>query len=174
MLPSCMSVVWIIKVCTYRLWRMCKPENDGNKCAGNKQQRNVVFSVRYYVQTTESAVLHRKMQKIEKQYQVGRVTGNTTFFAMPYYVNLKVNFVNFRDQVRILVEGFFTLNQDIPAFKEHLRDFLVQIKVNFVFIICLKGIVLCRVDQGLFEGTMLALAIEGDHHYKSKKMGNST
>ena len=37
-----------------------------------------------------------------------------------------------RDQVRILVEGFFTLNQDIPAFKEHLRDFLVQIKVNFV------------------------------------------
>ncbi|CAB3992025.1 exportin-1 isoform X1 [Paramuricea clavata] len=32
------------------------------------------------------------------------------------------------DQVRILVEGFFTLNQDIPAFKEHLRDFLVQIK----------------------------------------------
>lgn len=33
------------------------------------------------------------------------------------------------DQLRILVEGFFTLNQDIPAFKEHLRDFLVQIKV---------------------------------------------
>ena len=31
--------------------------------------------------------------------------------------------------MRILVEGFFTLNQDIPAFKEHLRDFLVQIKV---------------------------------------------
>ena len=45
--------------------------------------------------------------------------------------------------MRILVEGFFTLNQDIPAFKEHLRDFLVQIKVIFIFIICLRAIVLC-------------------------------
>ena len=26
--------------------------------------------------------------------------------------------------------GLFSLNQDIPAFKEHLRDFLVQIKVS--------------------------------------------
>ena len=53
--------------------------------------------------------------------------------------NVCVNkvFVYFRDQVRILVEGFFTLNQDIPAFKEHLRDFLVQIKVFFMFMICI-------------------------------------
>ena len=27
------------------------------------------------------------------------------------------------------VQGLFDLDQDIPAFKEHLRDFMVQIKV---------------------------------------------
>jgi len=32
-------------------------------------------------------------------------------------------------QVKMFLEGLFHLNHDIPAFKEHLRDFLVQIKV---------------------------------------------
>ncbi|XP_072023623.1 exportin-1-like [Amphiura filiformis] len=31
-------------------------------------------------------------------------------------------------QIRVFVQGLFSLNQDIPAFKEHLRDFIVQIK----------------------------------------------
>ncbi|KAG9510172.1 Exportin-1 [Fragariocoptes setiger] len=31
-------------------------------------------------------------------------------------------------QVEITVKGFFDLDQDIPAFKDHLRDFLVQIR----------------------------------------------
>ena len=35
----------------------------------------------------------------------------------------------FRAQLAIIVEGFFTLNQDIAAFKNHMRDFLVQCKV---------------------------------------------
>lgn len=35
-------------------------------------------------------------------------------------------------QVKLFVTGLFSLNQDIPAFKEHLRDFLVQIKVCLV------------------------------------------
>ena len=33
-------------------------------------------------------------------------------------------------QVKVFVEGLFHLNNNIPAFKEHLRDFLVQIKVR--------------------------------------------
>ncbi|XP_018334478.1 exportin-1 [Agrilus planipennis] len=32
------------------------------------------------------------------------------------------------NQIKITVQGFFSLHQDIPAFKEHLRDFLVQIR----------------------------------------------
>lgn len=39
-------------------------------------------------------------------------------------------FLVFSAQVKVFVTGLFSLNQDIPAFKEHLRDFLVQIKVS--------------------------------------------
>lgn len=42
--------------------------------------------------------------------------------------NLRVGGVS--AQVKVFVTGLFSLNQDIPAFKEHLRDFLVQIKVS--------------------------------------------
>ena len=34
------------------------------------------------------------------------------------------------NQIKITVQGLFNLDQDIPAFKEHLRDFLVQIRVS--------------------------------------------
>eukprot|EP00096_Caligus_rogercresseyi_P016793 TRINITY_DN975_c0_g1_i1.p1 TRINITY_DN975_c0_g1~~TRINITY_DN975_c0_g1_i1.p1 ORF type:complete len:1062 (-),score=444.95 TRINITY_DN975_c0_g1_i1:1520-4705(-) len=33
-----------------------------------------------------------------------------------------------KNQINITVQGLFDLNQDIPAFREHLRDFLVQIR----------------------------------------------
>lgn len=33
-------------------------------------------------------------------------------------------------QLKVTVEGLFNLDQDIPGFREHLRDFLVQIKVR--------------------------------------------
>ncbi len=32
--------------------------------------------------------------------------------------------------MRVFVEGLFHLNKDIPQFKEHLRDFLIEIKVH--------------------------------------------
>ena len=35
-------------------------------------------------------------------------------------------------QLKVFIEGLFHLDNDIPQFKEHLRDFLVQIKVQFV------------------------------------------
>jgi hypothetical protein len=38
----------------------------------------------------------------------------------------------FSAQIRIIIKGFFDLDQNLSAFKEHLRDFLVQIKVFFV------------------------------------------
>ena len=33
-------------------------------------------------------------------------------------------------QLKVTVEGLFNLDQDITGFREHLRDFLVQIKVR--------------------------------------------
>uniref|UniRef100_A0A9J8A2B7 Exportin-1 n=1 Tax=Cyprinus carpio carpio TaxID=630221 RepID=A0A9J8A2B7_CYPCA len=51
-------------------------------------------------------------------------------FIQEYVANLlKSAFPHLQDaQVKVFVTGLFSLNQDIPAFKEHLRDFLVQIK----------------------------------------------
>ena len=34
-----------------------------------------------------------------------------------------------RPQIKVFIEGLFSFDQDIPSFKEHLRDFLVQIRV---------------------------------------------
>lgn len=31
-------------------------------------------------------------------------------------------------QIKVTVQGMFDFNNDLPAFKEHLRDFLVQIR----------------------------------------------
>jgi exportin-1 len=42
---------------------------------------------------------------------------------------LKAAFPHLTDgQIKVTVQGLFHLDQDVPQFKEHLRDFLVQIK----------------------------------------------
>lgn len=46
---------------------------------------------------------------------------------------LMVIFILVSAQIKLTVQGLFDLNQNIPAFKEHLRDFMVQIKVFFLF-----------------------------------------
>ncbi|KAH0622885.1 hypothetical protein JD844_025713 [Phrynosoma platyrhinos] len=51
---------------------------------------------------------------------------NNQMFIQEYVANLlKSAFPHLQDaQVKLFVTGLFSLNQDIPAFKEHLRDFL--------------------------------------------------
>lgn len=44
-----------------------------------------------------------------------------------------VIFILVSAQIKLTVQGLFDLNQNIPAFKEHLRDFMVQIKVSWPF-----------------------------------------
>jgi exportin-1 len=51
-------------------------------------------------------------------------------YVQEYVANLlKSAFPHLNDnQIKITVTGMFTLNQDVNSFKEHLRDFLVQIR----------------------------------------------
>ncbi|ODN05594.1 Exportin-1 [Orchesella cincta] len=51
-------------------------------------------------------------------------------YVQEYVANLlKTAFPHLNDnQIKITVQGMFTLNQDVSAFKEHLRDFIVQIR----------------------------------------------
>lgn len=37
------------------------------------------------------------------------------------------------NQIKVFVTGLFNLDQDVQAFKEHLRDFLIQIRVSISF-----------------------------------------
>ncbi|KTF99862.1 hypothetical protein cypCar_00023961 [Cyprinus carpio] len=69
--------------------------------------------------------------KIKVTLNAGSTTSNQCY-VQEYVANLlKTAFPHLQDaQVKVFVTGLFSLNQDIPAFKEHLRDFLVQIKVR--------------------------------------------
>ncbi|XP_039253887.1 exportin-1-like [Styela clava] len=67
----------------------------------------------------------------------GRITAplhpdatDNVVFVHDYVANLlKTAFPHLQDaQIKIFVQGLFSLNHDIPLFKDHLRDFLVQIK----------------------------------------------
>ncbi|GAB6021702.1 Exportin-1 [Chamberlinius hualienensis] len=70
--------------------------------------------------------------KITVPLQMGELAlaSNNMAFVQEFVANLlKAAFPHLLDaQVRITVQGLFNLNQELPKFKEHLRDFLVQIK----------------------------------------------
>lgn len=55
---------------------------------------------------------------------------NNVGYVQDFVANLlRTAFPHLSDnQIKITVQGLFNLDQDIPAFKEHLRDFLVQIR----------------------------------------------
>lgn len=64
---------------------------------------------------------------------LGPVPDNTLYVQEFVARLLKTAFPHLTDnQIKITVQGLFNLNQDIPAFKEHLRDFLVEIRVSVV------------------------------------------
>ncbi|XP_067010066.2 exportin-1 [Anabrus simplex] len=68
--------------------------------------------------------------------EMGRITvalgptSDNTVFVQEFVASLlRAAFPHLTDnQIKITVQGLFNLDQDIPAFKEHLRDFLVQIR----------------------------------------------
>lgn len=53
-------------------------------------------------------------------------------FPFCIWMKLWCDYSMFSAQIKLTVQGLFDLNQDIPAFKEHLRDFMVQIKVSIL------------------------------------------
>ncbi|CAI9730357.1 exportin-1-like isoform X1 [Octopus vulgaris] len=56
-------------------------------------------------------------------------TQNITYIQQFLLNLLKAAFPHLNEpQIKVFIDGLFSFNQDIPAFKEHLRDFLVQIR----------------------------------------------
>jgi len=82
--------------------------------------------------------------------ELGRITvpfspaHDNTLYVQEFVASLlRAAFPHLSDnQIKITVQGLFNLDQDIPAFKEHLRDFLVQIRVRYIgSLFCLQLLV---------------------------------
>lgn len=91
--------------------------------------------------TMHATILAYMFTLIERgkiQVLLGPVPDNTLYIQEFVARLLKAAFPHLTDnQIKITVQGLFHLNQDITAFKEHLRDFLVQIKVSNIQHLCL-------------------------------------
>lgn len=62
---------------------------------------------------------------------LGPIPDNTLYVQEYVASLLKSAFSHLTDnQIKVFVTGLFNLNQEVPAFKEHLRDFLIQIRVS--------------------------------------------
>lgn len=62
----------------------------------------------------------------------GKVTEKNVAYVHEFVVSLlKTAFPHLAEpQIVLTVQGMFNLNHDLTAFKDHLRDFLVQIRVS--------------------------------------------
>lgn len=62
---------------------------------------------------------------------LGPIPSNVLYVQEYVASLLKSAFTHLTDnQIKVFVTGLFNLDQDVAAFKEHLRDFLVQIRVS--------------------------------------------
>lgn len=61
---------------------------------------------------------------------------DNTIFVQEYVASLlKSAFSHLTDnQIKVFVTGLFNLDENVQAFKEHLRDFLIQIRVIVIHI----------------------------------------
>lgn len=85
--------------------------------------------------------------------QLGPIPDNVLYIQDFTATLLRSAFPHLTDnQIKITVQGMFNLDQDIPAFKEHLRDFLVQIRVRkSLFVQCLVFINILRFCRNIQE-----------------------
>lgn len=75
------------------------------------------------------ALLENKNILVPLAPQVQNPAQNIEFVQQHIFNLMKSAYPHLQDaQIRIIIKGFFDLDQNLSAFKEHLRDFLVQIK----------------------------------------------
>lgn len=98
---------------------------DTSHSAGLRMQAFILAFMFRIVETGEITV------PLNPQAQAGGMTN--VQYVLEFVSNfLKSAFPHLTDaQISITVQGFFKLDQDVNAFKDHLRDFLVEIRVCF-------------------------------------------
>uniref|UniRef100_T1DC64 Exportin-1 n=1 Tax=Cupiennius salei TaxID=6928 RepID=T1DC64_CUPSA len=95
---------------------------DTSHTAGLTMQANILA---YMFSIVEKGEISAPLNPVEQ----ADGTPNVVYIQQFVAHLLKTAFSHLSDaQIKITVSGFFNLDQDIPQFKEHLRDFLVQIR----------------------------------------------
>lgn len=98
-----------------------------------------IFSVATDTSHTAGLQLHAQiLAYMFTLVETGKITVNlgpipdNTIFIQEYVASLlKSAFSHLTDnQIKVFVTGLFNLDQEVSAFKEHLRDFLIQIRVS--------------------------------------------
>lgn len=103
---------------------------DPSLTAGLVQQTTVLAQIFSLIETNKIKVyLNPSKQTQDSMTNVLYVQKYVTDLLKSVYPHLT------DAQIDITVKGFFKLDQDITAFKNHLRDFLVQIRVSIVSIL---------------------------------------
>lgn len=98
---------------------------DTSHTAGLTMQANILAYMFFIVESGKITVpLNPTVQTAKGQNNVQYVQDFVSDLLKGAFSHLS------EAQIKITVQGFFNLDQDVVAFKEHLRDFLVQIRVS--------------------------------------------
>lgn len=96
---------------------------DTSHTAGLTMQANILAYMFFIVESGKITVpLNPTVQTAKGQNNVQYVQDFVSDLLKGAFSHLS------EAQIKITVQGFFNLDQDVVAFKEHLRDFLVQIR----------------------------------------------
>merc|ERR1712018_334083 len=82
------------------------------------------------VETNKVTIALNPAAAAQAEHSATAINAGNISYVQDFVANLlRTAFPHLSDnQIKITVTGLFNLDQDIPAFKEHLRDFLVQIR----------------------------------------------
>lgn len=90
-----------------------------------------VFSLHIYQLSYLSSFIELWSLSFSKRIKPYVIAGNLCAVPISLFENNHVLFVFLcSPQIKVFVQGLFDLDQNMGQFKEHLRDFLVQIKVS--------------------------------------------
>merc|ERR1712038_1897070 len=112
------------------LQHMFSVVTDTSHTAGLTMHATILTYMFTLVETSKVTIALNPAATAQADNSATAISAGNITYIQEFVANLlKTAFPHLSDnQIKITVQGLFNLDQDIPAFKEHLRDFLVQIR----------------------------------------------
>ena len=112
------------------LYRLFSVVTDTSHTAGLTMHATILTYMFTLVETNKVTVALNPAAASQADTTPATISAGNISYVQDFVANLlRTAFPHLSDnQIKITVQGLFNLDQDIPAFKEHLRDFLVQIR----------------------------------------------